>query len=63
MNMATLVPRTPEGPRPLLRPIPPGQPYPVRALGPLREAVEEARGEPRLRPGARFRSARAGGGC
>lgn len=31
---------TPEGPQPLLREIPPGQPFPVEALGPLRAAVE-----------------------
>lgn len=31
---------TSEGPQPLLREIPPGQPYPVGALGPLRAAVE-----------------------
>lgn len=42
MNMATLLPHIPEGPQPLLRPIAPGEPYPVLALGPLREAVEEA---------------------
>ncbi|WP_442772643.1 YfjI family protein [Paenirhodobacter enshiensis] len=30
----------PEGPQPLLRGIPPGEAYPVEALGPLREAVE-----------------------
>lgn len=34
----------PEGPQPLLREIPPGQPYPVTALGPLREAVEAVQG-------------------
>lgn len=31
---------TPESPQPLLREISPGAPYPVEALGPLREAVE-----------------------
>ncbi len=31
-----------EGPHPLLREIPPGEPYPVEALGPLRGAVEAA---------------------
>jgi len=30
----------PEGPRPLMREIPPGEPFPVHALGPLRAAVE-----------------------
>ena len=30
----------PEGPQPLLREIAPGAPYPVAALGPLRDAVE-----------------------
>lgn len=34
----------PEGPQPLLREIPKGQPYPVQALGPLREAVEAVQG-------------------
>ena len=34
----------PEGPEPLLRELPPGQPYPVEALGPLRAAVETAQG-------------------
>ena len=29
-----------EGPQPLMREIPPGEPYPVEALGPLRAAVE-----------------------
>lgn len=33
-----------EGPQPLLREIPPGAPYPVEALGPLRAAVEAAQG-------------------
>ena len=33
---------TPEDPQPLLRPIPTGAPYPVEALGPLREAVVTA---------------------
>lgn len=31
-----------EGPQPLVREIPPGEPYPVVALGPLREAAEAA---------------------
>jgi hypothetical protein len=34
----------PEGPQPLLREIPPGAPYPVEALGPLRPAVEAVAG-------------------
>jgi hypothetical protein len=33
-----------EGPQPLLREIPPGAPYPVEALGPLRPAVEAVQG-------------------
>jgi len=33
-----------EGPQPLLREIPQGEPYPVEALGPLREAVEAVQG-------------------
>ena len=38
-------PFTSEGPQPLLREIPPGQPYPVEALGPLRAAVEAVQGK------------------
>jgi hypothetical protein len=34
----------PEGPQPLLREIPPGAPYPVESLGPLRPAVEAVAG-------------------
>ncbi len=37
---AQAVPFVPEGPQPLLREIPPGEAYPVHALGPLQEAVE-----------------------
>ncbi|PJN95518.1 hypothetical protein CNY89_08025 [Amaricoccus sp. HAR-UPW-R2A-40] len=37
-------PFTPEAPQPLLREIPPGEPYPVAALGPLRSAVEAVQG-------------------
>jgi hypothetical protein len=33
-----------EGPEPLLRSLPTGEPYPVEALGPLRSAVETAQG-------------------
>jgi hypothetical protein len=33
-----------EGPQPLLREVPPGAPYPVEALGPLRPAVEAVAG-------------------
>lgn len=38
------VPFRTEGPQPLMRDIPPGAPYPVHALGPLRGAVEAAQG-------------------
>lgn len=38
-------PFVPEAPQPLLREIPPGAPYPVAALGPLRAAVEAVQGE------------------
>lgn len=31
---------TPESPQPLMREIPPGAPFPMEALGPLRQAVE-----------------------
>lgn len=34
-----------EGPQPLVREIPPGAPYPVTALGPLRAAVEAVQGK------------------
>ena len=36
---------TSEGPQPLLREIPPGQPYPVEALGPLQAAAQAVEGE------------------
>ncbi len=38
-------PLVPEEPQPLLREIPPGAPYPVEALGPLRAAVEAVQGQ------------------
>lgn len=34
------IPFKTEGPQPLLRAIPSGEPYPLEALGPLRDAVE-----------------------
>ncbi|WP_374292892.1 YfjI family protein [Paenirhodobacter enshiensis] len=37
---ASAEPVNTEGPQPLMREIPPGEAYPVEALGPLREAVE-----------------------
>ncbi len=43
MNARATIDETPfakEGPQPLVRSIPPGSPYPVSALGPLRAAVE-----------------------
>lgn len=40
MNAAKPIPFKAEGPQPLLREIPPGEAYPVAALGPLRAAVE-----------------------
>ena len=43
--MSEPIPFRAEGPQPLLREIPPGQPYPVAALGPLAEAVEAVRGK------------------
>ncbi|MEX0349856.1 MAG: YfjI family protein [Paracoccaceae bacterium] len=39
MNTIAPIPYQPEGPQPLLREIPPGDPYPVDALGPLKGAV------------------------
>jgi hypothetical protein len=38
------VPFKPEGPQPLLREVPNGEPFPVAALGPLAEAVKAVRG-------------------
>lgn len=38
------VPFEMEGPQPLLREIPAGEPYPVEALGPLKEAVQAVQG-------------------
>jgi len=38
------IPFTPEGPQPLLREIPPGQPFPIESLGPLRDVVEAIQG-------------------
>lgn len=40
MNAPEPIPFRIEGPQTLIRPTPPGQPYPVAALGPLRAAVE-----------------------
>lgn len=40
MNAHEPIPFKAEGPQPLLREIPPGAPYPLEALGPLRAAVE-----------------------
>ena len=39
------IPFKAEGPQPLLREIPEGEPYPVEALGPLRAAVEAVQGQ------------------
>ncbi len=44
MLVTNPIPFTPEGPQPLLRPIPPGADYPVDALGPLAEAVRAVQG-------------------
>lgn len=41
-NAAEPIPFKAEGPQPLLREIPPGEVYPVQALGPLIDAVEAA---------------------
>ena len=38
------IPFVSEGPQPLIREIPSGQPYPIQALGPLRAAVEAVQG-------------------
>src|SRR6056297_817152 len=44
MNAPDPIPFKTEGPQPLVREIAPGNPYPVEALGPLREAVEAVQG-------------------
>ena len=44
MNAPEPIPFKTEGPQPLVRQIPPGNPYPVAALGPLRDAVEAVQG-------------------
>lgn len=44
MNAPKFIPFNAEGPQPLVRETPPGNPYPVAALGPLREAVEAVQG-------------------
>lgn len=45
MINATVTPLRPEGPQPLIRETAPGLPYPVEALGALREAVEAVQGQ------------------
>jgi hypothetical protein len=40
MNAPEPIPFTPEGPTPLIRDMPEAGPYPVAALGPLREPAE-----------------------
>lgn len=42
MNAPEPIPFKTEGPQPLVRKIPPGKPYPVDALGPLKAATEAA---------------------
>ena len=44
MNNQNLITFVSEGPQPLIREIPAGQPYPIEALGPLRAAVEAVQG-------------------
>lgn len=44
MNAPEPIPFKAEGPQPLMREIPPGAPYPVAHLGPLRAAVEAVQG-------------------
>ena len=50
MNTPQPVPFKAEGPQPLLREIPPGAPYPVEALGPLRAAVRDTIGATQAPP-------------
>ncbi|SDF02737.1 Protein of unknown function [Salipiger thiooxidans] len=45
MNAPELIPFKAEEPQPLLREIPQGEPYPVEALGPLRDAVQAVQGQ------------------
>nr|WP_050526385.1 DUF3987 domain-containing protein [Pseudorhodobacter aquimaris] len=45
MNAITPTPFKAEGPQPLVRSIPQGAPYPIHALGPLREVVEAVQGQ------------------
>ena len=44
MNVPEPIPFVTEGPQPLIREIPAGQPYPIEALGPLRAAVKAVQG-------------------
>lgn len=44
MNAPEPIPFKSEGPQPLLREVPQGEPYPVNALGPLQGAVEAVQG-------------------
>ena len=44
MNNQNHIPFVSEGPQPLIRETPAGQPYPIEALGPLRVAVEAVQG-------------------
>lgn len=45
MNAVEQIGYSAEGPQPLVRDIPPGQPYPLASLGPLRAAVEAVVGQ------------------
>lgn len=40
MNALEPIPFQPEGPQPLMREIPCGEPFPVDALGPLKAVIE-----------------------
>jgi hypothetical protein len=51
------VPFRTEGPQPLVRELPPGDPYPLHALGPLRAAVEAVRGHTQAPPALPAQSA------
>ncbi|TNC43162.1 DUF3987 domain-containing protein [Rubellimicrobium rubrum] len=51
MRVVQSIPYRPDGPQPLVREVPPSRPYPVEALGPLREAVQVMTGAPVAIPG------------
>ncbi|NRP44708.1 hypothetical protein XMV225_001875 [Aliiroseovarius sp. xm-v-225] len=57
MNAVTPTPFKADGPQPLVRTIAQGAPYPIHALGPLREAVEAVQGQSQAPVGIAAQSA------